>query len=223
MAEPSLVARCVRAMRDAVPDRLPVTVKCRIGIDDQDGEGDFQAFVDTVHGDGGCTSFAVHARKAWLEGLSPKENREVPPLNYPRVYRLKETRPNLTVILNGGIATLEEAEAHLAHVDGVMLGRAAYQTPYILSEVDQRFFSKAKEPVTRANALRALLPYACEHVERGGRLNNIARHILGLMHGMRGARAFRRHLSENAVVDGADTDILETAIEMAEAAEAWPA
>ena len=213
MAEPQLVADCVAAMVRVVS--IPVTVKCRIGIDDQDSEIDFARFIDTV-ADGGCRYFIVHARKAWLSGLSPKENREVPPLDYARVYRLKQVRPDLTIILNGGIETLEAGLAHLAHVDGVMLGRAAYQTPHILAEVDRLFFGEAGEPVSRAVSLEALMPYVEAHLVRGGRLNNITRHILGIYHGEPRSRAFRRHLSENAVRDGAGVDVLARAIGLVE-------
>ncbi len=213
MAEPDLVAQCVAAMRGAVS--VPVTVKCRIGIDAQDSETDFQRFVETV-ADAGCTIFIVHARKAWLSGLSPKENRDVPPLDYARVYRLKAARPDLTIVLNGGIETLAEAQAHLAHVDGVMLGRAAYQTPYLLAEVDRAVFGANAEPVTRECALRALRPYVEAHLARGGRLNNVTRHVLGLYHGAPRARAFRRYLSENAVGPTAGIDVLDDAIATAD-------
>jgi tRNA-dihydrouridine synthase A len=218
MAEPDLVAKCTAAMREAVA--IPVTVKCRIGIDDQDSEADFQRFIDTV-AETGCGHFIVHARKAWLKGLSPKENREVPPLDYARVYRLKDARPDLTIVINGGISSLEEAEDHLLHVDGVMLGRAAYQTPYMLASVDRRFFGASTQPPSRTDALRGLVGYVEEHLARGGRLNNIVRHTLGLMHGLKGARQFRRHFSENATGDVAGLDVLLDAIEMAERAEAW--
>lgn len=218
MAEPELVARCVAAMRAAV--RIPVTVKCRIGIDDQDSEIDFLGFIEAV-ADAGCDTFAVHARKAWLRGLSPKENREVPPLDYARVYRLKALRPDLNVVLNGGITSLSECERHLEYVDGVMLGRAAYQTPYLLCEVDQRFFGSDATTPTRTEALRALVPYAQRHLASGGRLNNIVRHTLGIMHGLKGARQFRRYLSENAVGEKAGLDVLLAAIDIVEQAETW--
>ncbi len=218
MAEPDLVAKCIAAMREAVA--IPVTVKCRIGIDDQDSEADFQRFIDTVAETGGG-HFIVHARKAWLKGLSPKENREVPPLDYARVYRLKDARPDLTIVINGGISSLEEAEDHLLHVDGVMLGRAAYQTPYMLSSVDRRFFGASTLQPSRTEVLRGLVGYVEEHLARGGRLNNIVRHTLGMMHGLKGARQFRRHFSENATGDGAGVDVLLDAIEMAKRAEAW--
>ncbi len=216
MAEPDVVAECVAAMQRAVA--IPVTVKCRIGIDDQDSEADFQRFVETV-ADAGCRIFVVHARKAWLSGLSPKENRKVPPLDYARVYRLKTARPDLTIVLNGGIETLSEARAHLAHVDGVMLGRAAYQTPYLLAEVDQAIFGLNSPPVTREQALGALVPYVEDHLARGGRLNNITRHILGLYHGAPRARAFRRHLSENAVGAQVGIEVLEQALRIVDGSE----
>jgi len=217
MAEPQLVADCVAAMQARV--RVPVTVKCRIGIDEQDSEADFNRFIETVAA-AGCRTFAVHARKAWLDGLSPKQNREVPPLDYERVYRLKAARPDLTIILNGGIADLEAAKAHLAHVDGVMLGRAAYQTPYVLAEVDQRIFGATGPVISRAEAIEALIPHVERHLASGGRLNNVVRHILGLYHGQPHARAFRRHLSESAVKDGADLGVLLEALKIAEPARA---
>ncbi len=221
MAEPALVGRCVAAMRAAVA--VPVTVKCRIGIDDQDSEADFQTFVDHVAGVG-ITTIVVHARKAWLKGLSPKENREVPPLDYDRVYRLKAARPDLTIVINGGIETIDQAERHLKHVDGVMLGRAAYQTPYLLADVDRRLFgdgvtaAAGASPVTsRADVIAKLLPYVEAHLARGGRLNNIVRHVLGLYHGAPGARAFRRYLSENAPRAGAGAEVLREASALVEA------
>jgi tRNA-dihydrouridine synthase A len=214
MAEPALVARCVAAMQAAV--KVPVTVKCRIGIDDQDSERDFQVFVEHAAG-AGVTTIIVHARKAWLKGLSPKENREVPPLDYDRVYRLKAARPDLTIVINGGIGSLDEVERHLAHVDGVMLGRAAYQTPYLLADVDRRLFGAANAALSRAEIVACLLPYVEAHIARGGRLNNIVRHILGLYHGAPGARAFRRHLSENAPRAGGGAGVLREAVALVEA------
>jgi tRNA-dihydrouridine synthase A len=213
MAEPGLVAACVSAMRARV--EVPVTVKCRIGIDDQDAEDDLQKFIETVAA-AGCITFIVHARKAWLAGLSPKQNREVPPLDYARVYRLKASRPDLTIVLNGGIAGLDDAEQHLAYVDGVMLGRAAYQTPYLLAHVDQRLFGSDESVVSRAEALELLMTYTSRHLESGGRLNNVIRHVLGLYHGQPRARSFRRHLSENAVKDGAGMEVLIDALRIAE-------
>jgi tRNA-dihydrouridine synthase A len=209
MAEPEIVAACVAAMAAVVS--VPVTVKCRIGIDDQDSEADFARFIDVVAGSG-CQTFIVHARKAWLNGLSPKENRDIPPLDYGRVYRLKEARSDLTIVLNGGIETLEAAHAHLRHVDGVMLGRAAYQTPFLLADVDGVVFGETRAPASRATALKELLPYIATHLAQGGRLNNVTRHVLGLYHGAPRARAFRRYLSENAGQDGADGAVLERAM-----------
>ncbi|HEX2842896.1 tRNA dihydrouridine(20/20a) synthase DusA [Hyphomicrobium sp.] len=213
MAEPELVAACARAMADRV--RIPVTVKCRIGIDDQDSEADLTRFIATV-ADAGITTFIVHARKAWLSGLSPKENREIPPLDYGRVYRLKSARPQLTIAINGGIETLEACEEHLKHVDGVMVGRAAYQTPYMLAEVDQRLFGSDAPVLSRGEALQKLLPYVRTHLAQGGRLNSVVRHILGLYHGQPRARLFRRHLSEHGVGEGPGLDVLEHAIALAE-------
>jgi tRNA-dihydrouridine synthase A len=213
MAEPELVAACVAAMRARVA--VPVTVKCRIGIDDQDSEADLDRFVRTVAG-AGCRTFIVHARKAWLEGLSPKENREVPPLDHARAYRLKAAHPELGIILNGGIGSLDEAEGHLGHVDGVALGRAAYQNPYLLAEVDGRLFGEPRPAPSRRAALEALVPYVERHLAGGGRLNNVTRHILGLYHGRPRARAFRRHLSEMAPRQGAGIEVLIEAIAIAE-------
>jgi tRNA-dihydrouridine synthase A len=213
MAEPELVAACVAAMQGRV--KVPVTVKCRIGIDEQDSERDLQRFIDVVTG-AGVRTFIVHARKAWLQGLSPKQNREVPPLDYARVYRLKAAHPELTIVINGGIASLDEAAAHLEHVDGVMLGRAAYQTPYILAEVDRRFFDPGAGVPTRAEAIERLLPHIEHHLAAGGRLNNVVRHVLGLYHGEPRARMFRRHLSENAPRDGAKLLTLIEAVSIAD-------
>lgn len=209
MAEPDLVARIIAAMQARV--RVPVTVKCRIGIDDQDSEADLERFIATVAA-AGCRRFMVHARKAWLEGLSPKENREVPPLEYARVWRLKAAHPELEIVINGGISSLDAGAEHLARVDGIALGRAAYQTPYLLSEVDRRIFGAATPVPTRAEVLAQLIPYAERHIRAGGRLNNIARHILGLYHGQPRARRFRRFLSERAPRAGAGSGVLEDAI-----------
>jgi tRNA-dihydrouridine synthase A len=213
MAEPGLVADGVAEMRARVG--VPVTVKCRIGIDDQDSEAGLERFVSAV-ADAGCRTFIVHARKAWLEGLSPKQNRDVPPLDYGRVYRLKAAHPELQVVINGGIASLDEAEGHLAHVDGVALGRAAYQHPYLLAQVDRRLYGDTGAPPTRRAVMEALIPYAERHLAAGGRLNNIARHILGLYHGRPRARAFRRHLSEHAPRDGAGVGVLKEALRLME-------
>jgi tRNA-dihydrouridine synthase A len=219
MAEPALVADCVAAMRARVS--VPVTVKCRIGIEEQDGEADLERFVAEVAA-AGCPTFIVHARKAWLQGLSPKENRDVPPLDHGRVYRLKAAHPQLEIVINGGITSLDEVEAHLARVDGVALGRAAYQNPYLLADVDRRLFGTASVPPSRSAVLEALLPYAESHLRAGGRLNNVARHVLGLYHCQPRARAFRRYLSEHAPRDGADIGVLMEAMRLVECAWAVP-
>jgi tRNA-dihydrouridine synthase A len=217
MREPEHVGRCVAAMQAAVD--VPVTVKCRIGVDDQDSENDLQRFIDTV-ADAGCRTFIVHARKAWLRGLSPKQNREVPPLNYGRVARLKAARPQLTIVLNGGLDTLSACEEGLKIADGVMVGRAAYQTPYLLADVDQRLFAVTSEAVSRADALRALIPYAEAELAQGTRLSSITRHIMGLYHGQPGGRLFRRHLSEKAILPGAGVEVLFEALDIVEAVHA---
>lgn len=208
MAEPALVGTCVAAM--AASSGLPVTVKCRIGIDDQDTEESLDRFIDEV-ARAGCASFIVHARKAWLKGLSPKENRDVPPLDYERVYRLKKRRPDLEIILNGGIESFAAAKAELDHVDGVMLGRAAYADPYLLAGVDGEVFGAEREVPSRLDVLDAFRPYVEDQLRRGVRLNAMTRHILGLFHGRPRARAFRRHLAENAHLDGAGIEVLDSA------------
>jgi tRNA-dihydrouridine synthase A len=213
MREPELVAASVERMRKAVD--IPVTVKCRIGVDDQDSEADLDRFVASV-AEAGCTVFIIHARKAWLKGLSPKENREVPPLDYGRVFRLKRKHPHLIIVLNGGVASLDEAERHLAEVDGVMLGRAAYHTPYVLAEVDRRLFGDEKEPITRREVLGQLIPYVERHLAAGGRLGSVTRHILGLYHGCQGARTYRRLLGEGAAGDVKDLKPLLDAIQAVE-------
>lgn len=195
MAEPSLVGRCVREMQAATT--LPVTVKCRIGIDDQDEETSLLNFIDIV-ADAGCTVFIVHARKAWLKGLSPKQNRDVPPLNYPLVYRARKQFPNLNIILNGGIETIADGRNHLAHVDGVMLGRAIYHNPYILSTVDNTIFGSNATIASRDNIFQRYLPYVEQQLEKGQRLQNLIPPILNLYHSCPGGRVFRRHISENA-------------------------
>ena len=219
MAEPALVGRCVSAMQGAVGAAVPVTVKCRIGIDEQDSEADLSRFVETVAG-AGCRIFIVHARKAWLQGLSPKENRDVPPLDYERVYRLKAAFPELTIVINGGIATLEEALVHLEAVDGVMLGRAAYKTPAILADVDRLLFGDDTPPLDAAAVLERMLAYAARELERGTRLSCITRHMTGLINGKPGARAFRRLLTEESVKPGAGLEVLEAAIAAARDAAA---
>lgn len=209
MREPALVADCVAAMRAAVA--IPVTVKCRLGVDEQDEYEDLQRFVETVRATG-CTVFVVHARKAWLEGLSPKENREVPPLNYARVYRLKRDFPELTIIVNGGIASVADVHEHVRHVDGVMLGRTAYHEPYRLAEIEHEIFGT---PLPDRDAvLAALEPYVDAHLARGDRLQHITRHVLGLYQGLPGARAFRRTLSERAHRADAGYEVIVDAIAM---------
>ena len=205
MAEPDLVAQCVEAMGEAAS--LPITVKCRIGIDDQDAEESLDRFIDAVAG-AGARTFIVHARKAWLKGLSPKENRDVPPLDYGRVSRLKARRPELEIVLNGGIDSLASATAHLGEVDGVMLGRAAYADPYLMAEVDRKLFGSDDTPPSRLDVLDRFVPYVQDQLAHGARLNQMTRHILGLFHGQPRARAFRRYLAENAHLDGAGIDVL---------------
>jgi tRNA-dihydrouridine synthase A len=209
MAEPALVGDCVAAMKAVVA--VPVTVKCRLGVDDQDPEAALDAMADAVTA-AGVDALIVHARKAWLDGLSPKENREVPPLDYARVYRLKAARPRLTVVVNGGIADLDQARAHLAHVDGAMLGRAAYREPWRLLAVDPLVFGAPAPAASARAALEALLPYIERELARGTRLHAITRHVLGLFNGVPGARAFRRHLAINAVKPGAGVDVVSAAL-----------
>ncbi|MGN6521521.1 MAG: tRNA dihydrouridine(20/20a) synthase DusA [Dokdonella sp.] len=217
MREPELVRDCVAAMRAAVaPIGVPVTVKCRIGVDDQDEYAGLASFVETVQASG-CDTFIVHARKAWLQGLSPKENREIPPLNYARVYRLKQEHPRLVVVINGGIATLAEVEEHLDHVDGVMLGRTAYHEPYRLAEIEHALHGTPLPD--RDDVLQRLRPYVEAHLARGDRLQHITRHVLGLYQGLPGARMFRRVLSEQAHRANADWDVVEAAIAARRAGE----
>jgi tRNA-dihydrouridine synthase A len=209
MAEPDLVAAGVHAMKRAV--RIPVTVKCRIGIDDQDPETALDALARGVVA-AGADAVIVHARKAWLSGLSPKENRDVPPLDYERVYRLKAAMPDVPVIINGGIGGIAEAAAHLARVDGVMLGRAAYQEPWRLLAVDPELFGEAAPHATMREVFEAMLPYIERELGRGTRLHAMTRHFVGAFHGVPGARAFRRHLAEHGVKPGAGVDVLCEAI-----------
>ena len=209
MAEPQLVAECVAAMKRAVA--VPVTVKCRIGIDDQDPEIALDALARAVVA-AGADVLIVHARKAWLKGLSPKENRDIPPLDYQLVYRLKAAMPHVPVIINGGIGSLAEAKAHLAHVDGVMLGRAAYQEPWHLLEADSRLFGEDNPADSMKHAIDAFMPYVERELARGTRLHAITRHLVGAFHGVPGARAFRRHLSEHAAKYGADATALRDAV-----------
>jgi tRNA-dihydrouridine synthase A len=209
MAEPELVALGVAAMKDAV--KIPVTVKCRIGIDDQDPEIALDALARGVVA-ARADALIVHARKAWLNGLSPKENRDIPPLDYDRVYRLKRSLPHVPIIINGGIAGIAEARQHLAHVDGVMLGRAAYQEPWRLLEADPVLFGEAAPHPTMQQVFEAMMPYIEQQLAHGTRLHSITRHFVGAFHGVPGARAFRRHLSENGVKAGAGVNVLRDAI-----------
>jgi tRNA-dihydrouridine synthase A len=208
MAQPRLVADCVRAMVDACD--IPVTVKHRIGIDSMESYEELVAFIEPVAA-AGCSVFIVHARKAWLQGLSPKENREIPPLNYPWVYRLKQDMPHLQIVINGGIQSLEECQQHLQHVDGVMIGREAYQNPWMLAEVDEQLFGMDNPSKSRDDVIAGLLPYVEQQLARGSHLNHITRHILGLYQGVPGARKFRRHLSENAYKKEAGLKVLTDA------------
>jgi tRNA-dihydrouridine synthase A len=209
MREPHLVANCMAAMAAAVS--IPVTVKCRIGVDDQDAEEALFTLVDSCVA-AGVRSFAVHARKAWLQGLSPKENRDVPPLDYALVYRLKRERPGLEIVINGGVADLDEAEAHLAHgVDGVMLGRAAYHEPALLGEVDARLFGAAAV-VSPHEAVRRHCAYVERQLSAGVRLAAMTRHMLGLFHGAPGARAWRRILTTEAIAPGAGIEVIDRAL-----------
>ena len=211
MKEPGLVADSVAAMVAAVD--IPVTVKCRLGVDEENDYDRFASFIDTVAA-AGCRIFFVHARHAWLKGLSPKENREVPPLRYDWAYRIKRERPSLVIAVNGGIATLEDAQAHLQHTDGVMLGRAAYHDPYVLHRLDAVLSGGEVQP--RADLLRALRPYVEDRLAHGVALKHITRHLLGLFHGQPGGRAFRQVLSEGAHRAGADWALVEQAIAMTE-------
>ena len=208
MAQPALVKECVMAMQEAAA--LPVTIKHRIGIDHWESYSLLLDFVGTV-AESGAMTFIIHARKAWLRGLSPKENREIPALRYDWVYQLKRDFPQLEIVINGGIETLAEAERHLAHVDGVMLGRAAYRNPYLLAQADQRLFNERRDVATRESILLELLAYSEQQLEAGVRMHHITRHIPGLFRQAPGARKFRRHLGERA---GAGIELLSTALQL---------
>ena len=207
MKRPKLVAQCVTAMRKAVA--IPVTVKCRIGVDDQEPATSLFDFIDTVS-DAGCKTFVVHARMAWLDGLSPKENRTIPPLDYGLVERLKRERPDLSIVLNGGVSSLVDATQLLGGVDGVMLGRAAYGEPYILAEVDNEIFGAETAPPSRESVVIKMSAYLKEQFKQGVRPHSITRHMIGLYHGAPGARRWRRFLSENA--GAARDDLLDQAL-----------
>jgi tRNA-dihydrouridine synthase A len=214
MAEPELVADCVKAMRDAVT--IPVTVKHRLGIDRIEAYGFARRFVETL-AKADCRTFIVHARNAWLKGLSPKENRDVPPLRYAEVHRLKREFPELEIIVNGGIHTLEEAEMQLAHVDGVMLGRAAYHDPYLLAGVDTRIFGEACNVPSRPEVVDAMIQYARRQRDAGVAVRSISRHMIGLMHGEPGARGWRRALSDPRLLAANRPELFAEALEAAEA------
>lgn len=209
MAHPDKVADAYQAMQDKVS--IEVTIKHRIGIDDMD---DYQGMLDFIRpiAARGCKTFIVHARKAWLQGLSPKENREVPPLQYPFVYRLKQEFPDLTIVINGGIKTIDDTRNHLDHVDGVMIGREAYSNPYLLAQVDQQLFGDDHPVASRIDIAQHYIDYCVREIAKGSRLNHLSRHVLGLFQGEPGARAFRRHISENAHKNNADVTVLVDAL-----------
>ena len=210
MASPELVADCVSAMKDKV--KIPVTVKCRVGIDDMEGYQPLENFINIVVA-GGCDTFIVHARKAWLQGLSPKQNREIPPLEYDYVHRLKSENPELNIVINGGIKSIEVTHQQLEHVDGVMIGREAYYNPYILACVDQDFYGNHDSVIkSREEIVNQMCDYIDSEVSKGTELHSMTRHILGLYHGCRGAKAWRRHLSEQAHAPGANSSVLKAAL-----------
>jgi tRNA-dihydrouridine synthase A len=211
MAEPALVAECVVAMKRTV--NVPVTVKCRIGIDDQDPGQSLFTFAAAMRS-AGADALIVHARKAWLKGLSPRENREVPPLDYPLVHRLKAVHPNFEIVINGGITTVDTARDQLSHVDGVMMGRAAYQEPWRLMAVDPSIYDQPAPFASAKQAALAMVPYIEQELAQGARLHSITRHMLGLFRAVPGARAFRRHLATMAVKPGADARVLVEALDM---------
>lgn len=211
MAEPELVAECIAAMQKAV--NIPVTVKSRIGIDEQDSYQELAHFISTV-AEGGCRTFIIHARKAWLSGLSPKQNREVPPLRYEVVQQIKQDFPDLEIIINGGINSLGQSLDLLGSVDGVMIGREAYHNPYLLAGVDATIYQQSGDPVTRHEVVREMLPYIRQQLAAGVRLHSITRHMLGLFHGIQGARAWRRYLSERGPKAGADENVILEALEL---------
>lgn len=210
MAEPKLVAECVAAIQARV--KIPVTVKCRIGIDEQDDWLDLENFVRIV-ADTGCETFIIHARKAWLKGLSPKENREVPPLRYDIAAKVKQDFPQLEILLNGGIKTLDEIRDHLQVFDGVMIGREAYQNPYLLASIDRDIYGADVEPKSRERVIEEYLPFIERELANGTPLNRMTRHMLGLFHGMPGGRRWRRTISEQAPKKGAGTEVLRAALE----------
>ena len=210
MAYPDRVANCIKAMQDNVD--IEVTIKHRIGIDNMDSYQELMDFVGAIAATG-CNTFIIHARKAWLQGLSPKENREKPPLQYHWVYRLKQAFPQLTIVINGGIATAEDCRSHLRQVDGVMVGREAYYNPFSLAEVDRGLFNDPKPPLSREKIALNYIDYCNRQLKQGERLHHLSRHLLGLYQGTRGARQFRRFISENVYRPDADTGVLYRALE----------
>ncbi|MEZ8226539.1 tRNA dihydrouridine(20/20a) synthase DusA [Vibrio splendidus] len=210
MAEPELVADCVSGMKEVTD--IPITVKTRIGIDDQDSYEFLTKFVSTVSEKGGCEQFTIHARKAWLSGLSPKENREIPPLDYDRAYQIKKDFSDLVIAVNGGVTTLEQTKEHLQHLDGVMIGREAYHSPFILAEVDQQIFGLDTPIKKRSQVVEEMYPYIERELSNGASLGHISRHMLGLFQSMPGARQWRRYISENAHKKGAGIEVMQTAL-----------
>ncbi len=213
MQEVNLVAQCVQAMQLAV--KIPVTVKCRIGVDHEDSDEFLDHFIFILQ-QAGVQHFIIHARKAWLSGLSPKENREVPPLHYDKVYAVKQRYPELMISINGGIKTFDEIDTHLRFVDGVMLGREAYQNPYLLANIDQKLYSSNIPIISRQATVIAMYDYIAEHLENGGKLHHITRHMLGLYHGQPNGKKWRRYLSQEVFKPAADLNTLKDALEIAE-------
>lgn len=217
MGHPDLVAECIDAMQNTVS--IPVTVKHRIGIDDQDSYDELHHFVNTIAATG-CSTFIVHARKAILQGLSPKENRDIPPLKYDVAYQLKKDFPSLEIIINGGIKTIDECLGHVDHLDGVMVGREAYQNPWLLSHVDQTLYGESENLLTRLQVVEAMIPYIEEEMSKGSYLGHITRHMLGIFHSMPGGKKFRRYISENAYKPGATVEVLKQAISIVSSEQA---
>lgn len=209
MAEPDLVAECVAAMKKET--HLPVTVKTRLGIDDRDSFEELCGFISKVS-DSGCKTFILHARKAWLNGLSPKENREIPPLKYDRVYQIKQDFSDLEIMINGGIKNIPEIDNHLENIDGVMIGREAYHNPYFLAEVDQHFYKEKTRLLSRSEVIDEFIKYADQQIQQGVHIKHMTRHILGLFQGQPGAKKWRRYLSENAYKPGASSDVIKQAL-----------
>jgi len=209
MLEPTLIADCITTMQDKA-NGIPITVKNRIGVDDHDGYERLHYFISTI-AEAGCQTFIIHARKALLKDLSPKENRDIPPLDYPMVCQLKKDFPQLNIIINGGITTLAACKQHLQHTDGVMMGREAYHNPYLLSHIDQQFYNSPSPQPSREQILQQYFIYIQQQLKQGSKLNHMTRHILGLYHGVQGAKAWRRHLSEYAPKSGANENVVKKA------------